>query len=642
MMRGEGMRNERWATRAEITTWLKSGGAGPVFYWENGKLYVHDGEGHILILGESGTGKSRRCTIPLIMVLILMLESAVVVDPKGEIWAATKDMITKSHDCHVIDFRNLYDENAEGWNPLTAPYELWKEASSKSRHRAEQLIEDLACAMFPEGQTKDPFWENEARSLFIGLVYILFTYGKKEEVNLASVYYLISMGDERYGGNSTYLKEAVSLCKENENVTMQLYSYVSTANDTRAGIRSTCLDGLAPYVRSVSVRDFICRDDLSINELRGDKPTLIYIILPDETPIYNNIAASLVGQIMNHYIRMAEQDYNGRLPIRMNCLLEELGSIGGAIPKLDHAMTASRSRNIRMGIVLQSLSQLNSLYGESKAATIQSNCDARIAFRLHNYETLNELSRMCGEREVIRNGTVSKEVLITPSQLAAMETGQALVSISGRLKFISWLPDYTEMNFPKGTGGGVRKFIRKLSKKTSFFDIHEFVDMKKRANMREKERMNESSWLMELPTGIDFEEDEISIEEKKHPTGKEGGGQYKPSKLVPEFDIDDLRERIDRKIAELEAIEKNEKEKNDAEKKVCDSKARCDVVIVSWSSPRKTEVLIKKACGLTDKQVKYIMAQGENGICTVKRVLRFRAEKLVEDLKKIGTFAYIS
>lgn len=72
-------------------------------------------------------------------------------------------------------------------------------------------------------------------------------------------------------------------------VAMQLQSYVTTANDTRAGIRSTFLDGLSIATKSVSVRNFLSHDELCINELSGDKPTLIYIIVPDETPIYDEL-----------------------------------------------------------------------------------------------------------------------------------------------------------------------------------------------------------------------------------------------------------------------------------------------------------------------------------------------------------------
>lgn len=111
---------------------------------------------------------------------------------------------------HVIDFRNLYEDGAECWNPLAAPYELWMSGIRKKRHIAEQMVEELAHTMYPEAEHQDPFWIKEARNVFIALVYALFIIAKPGEVNLASVYYLMAKGEEHFGV-STYLKTLVEL-----------------------------------------------------------------------------------------------------------------------------------------------------------------------------------------------------------------------------------------------------------------------------------------------------------------------------------------------------------------------------------------------------------------------------------------------
>ena len=468
------MRSERWSAKCEIENALKVDFAGPVLKYENGKCWTHDGEGHVMILGVSGAGKSRRGTIPIVKNIIRNHQSAVIVDAKGEIYKNTRDEISDFYDLHVIDFRNLYEEKNEGWNPLAAPYELWISESKKNRHIAEQMVEELAHTMYPEPKQQDPFWVKEARNLFVGLVYALFILGEPEEINLSSVYYMVAKGEERLGV-STYLKRLADTLEDYPNVAMQLLSYVTTANDTRGGIRSTFLDGLSIATKSESVRDFLNHDELRINHLVGDKATLVYIIIPDEIPIYDELAGVLVSQLMNHFIRVAEQKYGGRLPVKLNVLLEELGNIGRAITNLPHLMTAGRSRNIRVEFVLQSMSQLVDIYGESRSTTIVSNCDVKIAFRVNNWETLTELSRFCGEKEIACDGHISREPLITQSQLAAMETGQALVIVSGRIKFVTWIPDFTEMYSPvKATRVG-NKIKRRTIRKAGYFDIQNYV-----------------------------------------------------------------------------------------------------------------------------------------------------------------------
>lgn len=607
------MRSERWTTSIERAKSLKTEAAGPVLAYDNGKILSHDGEGHVMILGVSGSGKSRRETIPMTMSFIRNRQSAVIADAKGEIYANTKSMIPSDYDVHVIDFRNLYEESAEGWNPLHAPYELWKIGTPENRHIAEQMIEGLAHTMYPEARGADPFWIKEARNVFLAAVYALFEFAEADEINLASVYYLISKGEEQFG-RTTYLKAFVEMSQSNENVAMQLQSYITTANDTRAGIRSTFLDGLSIATKSVSVRNFLSHDELCINELSGDKPTLIYIIVPDETPIYDELTGVLVSQLMNHYVRIAEQKYAGKLPIRVNVLLEELGNIGRAITNLPHLMSAGRSRNIRVELVLQSISQLVDIYGTSNATTIMSNCDVRIAFRVNHWDTLTELSRLCGEREIKCEGYVSREPLITQSQLAAMETGQALVMVSGRIKFITWIPDFTEMNILRQVTTTQKREKRWGAKKASYFDIQKYVKEKKKKAMKEK--------MSEQPVEIRSQDNSPSFPSMSSDESDES-----------EIDVEELISKIDKKIAELEAKEKKEK-KHETDK--------CDVTIVTIGDARKTAGILSCDCGLKDESLEKAMVEAERGTYTIQQMERQKAVEVIEKLQKVGTIAIAS
>ena len=287
-------RSERFANEREIMKAMKDYVAGPVMKAKAGRYQVEGSEGHSLIIGESGTGKTRRQIIPAIINSITSpdKESWIVADPKGEISKETIPFASDDYDIYRFDFRSLWKEGNTCWNPLAYPYELWKSGTEEGKARAEQLVDNLGYGMFPvEGP--DPFWPTEAKSLFEGAVFALFSYAKPEEVNLSSVFYLVQKGDAKFGG-STYLKELVELEEKNENVSMQLYSFVSTANDTRGGIRSSFLNKLSMATKSESIRNFLSNDDIHINGLSGDKPILIYIVLPDETPIYEGLAGILM------------------------------------------------------------------------------------------------------------------------------------------------------------------------------------------------------------------------------------------------------------------------------------------------------------------------------------------------------------
>ena len=620
-------RSERFANEREIMKAMKDYVAGPVMKAKAGRYQVEGSEGHSLIIGESGTGKTRRQIIPAIINSITSpdKESWIVADPKGEISKETIPFASDDYDIYRFDFRSLWKEGNTCWNPLAYPYELWKSGTEEGKARAEQLVDNLGYGMFPvEGP--DPFWPTEAKSLFEGAVFALFSYAKPEEVNLSSVFYLVQKGDAKFGG-STYLKELVELEEKNENVSMQLYSFVSTANDTRGGIRSSFLNKLSMATKSESIRNFLSNDDIHINGLSGDKPILIYIVLPDETPIYEGLAGILISQLMNHYIYIAETKWGGKLPVRVNFCLDELGNIGRAIGNLPHLLSAGRSRNVRCHLCLQSLSQLDDVYGKSKATTILSNASVKIAFRTNNWDTLSELSRLCGEKEVVIDGKVKQQPLITPTQLGAMETGQALIMVAGRLKFVTWLPDYTEI-FDESMYVRTKGYIgSKSRKKTQIFDLQEFVKEKKRAK------------LMSLVGESEKDKDDL-------PFSPFGGSFGNPEQSS--IDVDDLV----KKIETLEAEEKVEKEKegktssseSDVKKKPKSKKPDKSATVVILNSDDKVKDVkaIRECMGWGLKEATEYYNEGVSGdIVELKGLSSETAHKLREKLEANGDLVIV-
>lgn len=594
------MRSDRWATPEEIKATLSSessGGmslrsnvcttpslrktfsppaktGGPVLYHNRGRIWHYGGEGHTMYLGTSGSGKSRRGTLPLIRTFLKGGESYCAVDPKGELHRATVPFaVAEGYEVITIDFRRIFE--SARFNPLAAPYELFKTGDPVKKQLAMEMVDELAYTLYPVHDKADPFWPESARSLFVAAVYALFEYADADQVNMASVYQLVAKGEGRMGP-SNYLKSFVDILPSDSIASMLLQSYVNTASDTKAGIRSTFLEGLSMFARSEGLIEMLSGDDLHINSLRGDRKTAIYIIIPDETPIFDKLCGVLCSQLMSHYIRVAEDTHGGRLPVRHNFVIEELGNVGSALRNLPHMLSAGRSRNVRVQYVLQSLSQLNNIYSSADATTIISNTDVVIAYRTNNWDTLSELSRMCGEREVDRGNHVSREPLITPSQLGAMTTGQALVTVSGSLRFITWLPDYEEM-FDCSNWHAPERHIRSTHSKTSIFDIAKFV------NEARKKKLLEAS------------------EEASTRTSSDTTTSMSSS-------VDSLIAKIDKRIRELEEEEKAEEQKQrEAEQQVAmkptsgESTFKYEVLVVSVGGSSKPWVVkaVSTACKIS-------------------------------------------
>lgn len=606
------MRSDRWATPEEIQSALSGGTTGgmalrsktasavktggPVLYHNWGRIWHYGGEGHTMYLGSSGSGKSRRGTLPLIRTLVEAGEAYIAVDPKGELHRNTVPFAAaKGYEVITIDFRRIFE--SARFNPLAAPYELFKTGDPVKKQVAMEMVDDLAYTLYPVHEKADPFWPESARSLFVAAVYALFEYADADQVNMASVYHLVAKGEERVAATN-YLKSFVDNIPPESIASMLLQSYVNTASDTKAGIRSTFLEGLSMFARSEGLIEMLSGDDLHINQLSGDRKTAIYIIIPDETPIFEKIAGVLCSQLMTHYIRLAEDKFGGHLPIRHSFLIEELGNVASALKNLPHILSAGRSRNVRVQYVLQSLSQLNSVYSAADATTIISNTDVIVAYRTNNYDTLAELSRMCGEREVERGSQVSREPLITPSQLSAMQVGQALVIVSGALRFITWLPDYEEM-FDCSGWTQPERIIRTTRGKTGVFDIAKFVQEARRKKLL-------------------------------------GAAEAAPARTVSDgaprapAPVDEMIARIDKRIRELEEEQRaeEEKKKREVERKAAEERKK--------ETERKEAK--KKTSGETSHKFEVLVVSvGDSKIWVAKAVSTACNISVLEALRKLET-----
>lgn len=501
--------------------------AGPVVLGKYGRVYYYDGESHFAVLGRTGMGKTSCVSITFVKSCIVAKESFVVVDPKGSIRDKTIEQAKKTHQVIVVDFSDPRNSPNQ-WNPMESPYKNYISGDLRKQDIAGEQIHDKGRSIYAENVHADPFWPNSALDYYTGLVYGLFDKGKKEEINMDSIAAMMADSEKKSGG-TTVIKEFSSYLPEDSVANRNLATYTSAPGETRSSIHSVAANGLSAFARNRGLMSMLSRDNIDINSLDVDvKPLAIYCIIPDETSVYNSIAGLFISQLIQHFERLAREKYSGRLPNRLNLILEELATIGKSITNLPELMAITRERNIRIMLVLQDgKSQLKSVYGEAKAETIISCVGVTFAFSTNSWETLNEWSQRCGERLAERGGNFVTERLITPTQLAAMPVGRALILIDNQYKYITQLPFHSEL-FDTINWEQEKPVVKNTEYKVKTFNMEKFVEV-------EKEKRVNAIFAASKKT------------EKVKP----------PEKVKPAaFDIDEMVARIDKKIAELEAEEK--------------------------------------------------------------------------------------
>ena len=491
------MRSEKWTDTQEIKRILVSGDTkqgGPLLYSENGTHYCDTSESHVLITGKTRSGKTSTGVKNYIRNEIEAGHCVVSIDPKGEIMRSVLPYAKNTHNVIILDFRHP-SSSPDRWNPLESPAVLFQSGEPESMDIASTMVSSFASQLYPTDVNADPFWNLSSATLVEGVIYTLFELCNVEYCNLSSIIKMMESLETKIG-TSFLLKEFTTALPEESLARKAFSSYNNAEGPTRASIHSVCATGLAPFSRSRGIKKMLSNGTVRIHELDVAEAFFVDIILPDESSeVYGSIAGLFVSQVTEHLIRLAEDKYNGKLPRKTTIFIEELASVSGAMKNLPRLMSTALGRNISICLVLQDpYSQLQDLYGPAKAKAIQANVGVTIAYSTNDWESLRALSAQCGERELDWDGRTVNEPLITPHQLAALNTGCCLILLQNRYKWVTKIPFYSDafqVNLEELSNCVFEE--KPLVSPGKIFDMEEFVKEKRRLQIEKMMQTQDST-----------------------------------------------------------------------------------------------------------------------------------------------------
>ena len=202
-------------------------------------------------------------------------------------------------------------------------------------------------------------------------------------------------------------------------------------------------------------------DEMELDTI-GDRKTALFVIISDTDDTFNFVVSILYTQLFNLLCDKADDEYGGRLPVHVRCLLDEFANIG-QIPKFEKLIATIRSREISASIILQSQSQLKAIYKDN-ADTIIGNMDTSIFLGGKEPTTLKELAAVLGKETIDTYNTgesrgretshslnyqkLGKE-LMSQDELAVMDGGKCILQLRGVRPFLSDKYDITKHpNYP--------------------------------------------------------------------------------------------------------------------------------------------------------------------------------------------------
>lgn len=348
-----------------------------------GQYLTFKGQQFVILAAPTRSQKGVAIVIPN---LLNFAGSVVVLDIKLENFKLTSGFRRK-HGQKVFLFNPFAEDGrTHRWNPL----------DGISRNRNFRVGDVLAVgqALYPSDNPKEAFWNDQARNLFLGLtLYLLETpelpctlgelLRQSSGKGMPLKDYLQGIMAERSNGDNALSDECLDA----------LNRFCSTSENTTASILATFNAPLTIFANPI-VDAATSASDFDITAVRKELMSVYIGIQPNRLADASLLINLFFSQLVNLNTKELPQD-NPALKHQCLLLLDEFTAIGkvGIIAK---AVSYIAGYNLRLLPIIQSISQLESVYGEKDTRTFVTNHALQIIYPPREQKDANEYSEMLG------------------------------------------------------------------------------------------------------------------------------------------------------------------------------------------------------------------------------------------------------
>ena len=405
---------------------------------------------NVIVIGGSGSGKTRFYVKPNLMQMTDRV-SYVVTDPKGTIIVECgKMLVNGGYRIKVLNTINF--KKSMHYNPF---HYIRREKDIL------KLVNTIIANTKGEGEkSTEDFWIKAERLLYSALIGYIWYEAPEEEQNFSTLLEFINASetredDEEFKNAVDELFEELEAENPEHFAVRQYRKYKLAAGKTAKSILISCGARLAPFDIQ-ELREIMSYDEMELDMI-GDQKTAMFVIISDTDDTFNFVVAIMYTQLFNLLCDKADDEHGGRLPYHVRLLLDEFSNIG-QIPKFDKLIATIRSREISASIILQSQSQLKTIYKDA-AETITGNCDTVLFLGGKESSTLKEISETLGKETIDLYNTsdtrgtsqsyglnyqkTGKE-LMSRDELAVMDGNKCILQLRGVRPFLSNKYDITK------------------------------------------------------------------------------------------------------------------------------------------------------------------------------------------------------
>ena len=366
----------KWASDSDIARAGLRSKEGMLLGMDDDGYFVSAGYQHALLFAPTGSGKGVGFVIPN---LLFWRESCVVHDIKLENHDITSGWRASiGQKCYVWAPADP-DGNTHCYNPID-----W--VSTK----AGQMVDDvqkIANLLLP----KQDFWENEARSLFVGVVLYLIADPNKIK-SFGEVVRTLRSDDVVY--NLAVVLD--TLGKQIHPVSyMNLAAFLQKADKERSGVISTLNSSLELWANPL-IDTATATSDFNVQMFKKERTTVYVVLTPDNLKRLQPLMQIFYQQSTEFLSRkMPGKDE----PFGVMFILDEFPTLGKMDPFMS-GIAYFRGYHVRLFLIIQDTQQLKGIYEESGMNSFLSNATFRITFAANNVDTANLISQLCGNKTV--------------------------------------------------------------------------------------------------------------------------------------------------------------------------------------------------------------------------------------------------
>lgn len=415
--------------------------------------YIDLDDVHLLMIGAAGVGKTSHFLYPNLEYACASGVSFLTTDTKGDLYRNYGSIAKKyyGYNVSVIDLRNPLNSDGNNMLHLVNKYmDLYKQDKHNLRLKAktEKYAKIIAkTIIFSDGESASSYGQNSffydsAEGLLTSIILIVAEYCPHKQRHIVSVFKLVQdlLKPSNVKGKTRF-QMLLDLLPDNHKAKWFAGSALNTGEQAMMSVLSTVLSRLNAFIDS-EIEQILCFEtDVDIEKFCSEK-SAIFLVMPEEDNTKHFLISLFIQQYYREMLAFADEQ-GGRLKNKVIMYLDEIGTIP-AIQSAEMMFSASRSRNISIVAIIQSLAQLEKNYGKEGASIIADNCqDTLFGGFAPNSESAKIMSENLGYKTVL-SGSVSKgkndpsqslqmiqRPLMTTDELKSMPKGHFILMKTG-------------------------------------------------------------------------------------------------------------------------------------------------------------------------------------------------------------------